>query len=111
AATADAFSGANRMTGGFGTTAGGAVPAGVASDFWIAIRGDNSLVWGGKSGSITGVTGLAAKTGTVTVNFTVAGFNAGSTVGYEVFLGGIPQGGGSFTWSGTNENFIGIDAR
>lgn len=109
--TADAFSGASRMTGAFGTALGDAVPPQVASDFWVALRGNNSLVWGGKSGTIAGVSGLAAKTGTVSVSFTVTSFAAGSTVGYEVFLDGTSRGTGSFTWSGTNENHIGIDGR
>lgn len=111
AGTADAFSGASRMTGGFGTAVGNAVPAQVASDFWVTLRGDNSLAWGGKSGTVLGVTGLPAKTGTISVKFTVASFNAGSPVGYEVFLNGTSRGSGSFTWSGTNENHIGVDGR
>ena len=111
AGTADAFNGASRMTGAFGPAPGDPVPSQVASDFWIGIRGDNSLAWGSKSGTIAGVTGLTAKTGTILVNFTVTGFEANATVGYEVFLNGVSRGSGSFTWSGTNENYIGIDGR
>lgn len=107
----DAFDGASRMTGAFGTLIGAAVPAQVTSDFWIAIRGNNSLVWGGDTGTVAGVTGLAAKTGTITVDFSFTSFTLGSLVNYEVYLNSVSQGTGTFTWSGTDENYIGIDAR
>ncbi|RYD19959.1 MAG: hypothetical protein EOP88_16930, partial [Verrucomicrobiaceae bacterium] len=111
AGTGDAFSGASRMTGGFGTAIGSAVPTQTASDFWVTLRGDNTLAWGGKTGSVAGVTALPAKTGTISAKFSVSNFNSGTTVGYEVFLNGVSKGTGSFTWSGTNENFIGVDGR
>ncbi|MES2476208.1 MAG: arylsulfatase [Verrucomicrobiota bacterium] len=111
ASTGDAFSGTNRMTGGFGTTIGTAVPTQTASDFWITLRGDNTLAWGGKTGAVSGVTGLPAKTGTISANFTLTSFNAGATVHYEIFLNGATRGSGTFIWSGTNENYIGIDGR
>ncbi|MES2437535.1 MAG: arylsulfatase [Verrucomicrobiota bacterium] len=111
AVTGDAFSGASRMTGGFGTAIGAAVPSQTASDFWITLRGDNTLAWGGKTGAASGVTGLTAKTGTISANFTLTSFNAGATVSYEIFLNGVSRGTGTFTWSGMNENFIGIDGR
>ncbi|MEK7951081.1 arylsulfatase [Luteolibacter soli] len=110
-ATTDASVGTSRMTGAFGSAIGDPVASQVMSDFWIGIRGNNSLAWGGKSGVISGVTGLAAKTGTLSVNFTATSFNAGSTVGYEVFLNGVSKGIGTFTWSETNQNYIGIDGR
>ncbi|WP_193213600.1 PEP-CTERM sorting domain-containing protein [Luteolibacter marinus] len=103
------------MTGAFngGASIGNPVPGpagGISSDFWVALRGNGTLVWGGSSGNVMGVTGLA-KTGSVSVSFSLADFNAGSTVNYEVFYNSISQGSGSFLWSGTNENFIGLDAR
>lgn len=103
------------MTGAFNVAAtlGNPVPGpagGIASDFWIALRGDGSLAWGGSSGNVLGVTGLA-KTGSVEVDFTLSDFNSGSTVNYEVFYNSVSQGTGSFAWSGTNQNYIGLDAR
>lgn len=101
------------MTGAFNdaSTIGANIPGLVASDFWLAIRGNNTLVWGGSSGVISGVTGLSAKTGTISADFFVNDFNAGSTVSYNVYLNGVSEGSGSFTWSGTDENYIGVDAR
>jgi hypothetical protein len=101
------------MTGAFniGGVIGNTVPGVIVSDFWIAIRGNNSLAWGGNTGTVSGVTGLAAKTGTINVDFEFADFTLGSLVNYEVSLNSVTQGSGSFAWSGTNENYIGIDAR
>jgi arylsulfatase A-like enzyme len=101
-----------KMTGGFhdSSTLGAAVPANVVSDFWIALRGNGSLAWGGAGGTISGLT-VGSKLGTVTVNFTVTDFSAGSIVNYEVFFNSVSRGTGTFTWSGTNENYIGLDAR
>ena len=113
AGTGDAFDLAtSKMTGAFhdGSTIGATVPVNVASDFWIALRGNGSLVWGGSSGTVAGLL-AGSKFGTVTVDFTLADFNAGSTVNYEVFFNAASQGTGSFTWSGTAENYIGLDAR
>lgn len=114
AATAgDSFSGTARMTGGFGTgiNNGTAVPAQSLADFWIILRGNNTLAWGGDTGTVTGVVGLPAKTGSLRVDFYATDFNAGSTVNYQVFLNAVLRGSGSFTWSGTDENYIGLDTR
>jgi PEP-CTERM motif len=83
----------------------------VVSDFWLALRGNKTLVWGGNSGIIYGVTGLPAKTGTISATFTFSDFNAGSTVDYVVFYNGLAVGTNSFTWSGTDDNYIGLDSR
>lgn len=110
---ADAFDpGTPKMTGAFHDTSaiGSAVPANVVSDFWIALRGNGSLVWGSGTGTISGVN-VGAKTGSVTVNFTLGSFAAGSAVAYEVIHNSISRGTGSFTWTGSDENFIGLDAR
>jgi hypothetical protein len=86
----------------------------VLGDFYFGLRGDGSMAYG--FGTPTGaaaptiVTGLAS-TGTISAKFGVSSFNAGSTVSYEVFFNGISKGTGTFAWSGTNENYIGIDAR
>jgi PEP-CTERM motif len=113
ASAGDAFDENPSMTGAFndGSTIGLAPPGTVVSDFWLALRGNNTLAWGSGSGTISGVTGLSAKIGTISANFSFGDFNAGSTVNYEVFLNGVSEGTGSFTWSGTDENYIGIDAR
>ena len=113
ASAGDAFNVSPSMTGAFNdaSTIGAVVPGTVVSDFWVALRGNGSLAWGSSGGTIAGSTGLAAKTGTITVNFAVVDFNAGSTVSYEVFYNSASQGTGSFTWSGTGENHIGLDAR
>ncbi len=86
-------------------------PTNIVSDFWVALRGNNSLVWGGRTGNVMGVGGLTAKTGTISVDFLLGDFSDGSTVNYEVFLDSTSQGTGTFTWTGTNENYIGLDAR
>jgi hypothetical protein len=119
ASTGDAFdegSGVGEgpsMTGAFNSQngIGSTVPGYVASDFWVALRGDGSLVWGGGTGTtIQGVTGLS-KTGTVSTTFTFSSFNAGSMVNYDVFYNGTSEGTGSFTWSDTTANYIGLDGR
>lgn len=43
---------------------------------------------------------------TLSATFTFADLNAGSTVNYEAFINGASVKTGSFTWSGTNENYI-----
>lgn len=101
-----------RMSGGFGTTIGTtlAAPA-VGADFWVVLRGNNSLAWGGRSGVIGGVAGLAAKTGTISARFGLTSFAQGATVNYEVLYNNTVVGTGSFAWSGNDQNRIGIDAR
>ena len=54
---------------------------------------------------------VGAKTGTISARFTTDSFTAGSSVAYEVFYNGVSQGFGAFNWSGTNENYIGLDGR
>lgn len=97
----------------YGITGQPVAPGNIVSDFWIGIRGNNSLAWGSSTGNVLGVpvNGLPVKTGNITVNFQASDFNAGSTVGYSVFYDGALQGTGSFTWSGTNENYISLDGR
>ena len=89
------------------------------ADFWVMLRGDGSLVWGGLGNSITGSdeSGLlgkvdvGSKTGLISAVFTLSSFNAAETVNYEVFFDGVSKGSGSFTWSESNQNYIGLDAR
>lgn len=87
----------------------------VLSDFYIALRGDKTLAWGlgGTTPSVAAPTKVtvAGKTGTFMAKFSFSDFNAGSPVNYAVFYHGVQQGSGTFNWSGTNENYIGVDAR
>ncbi len=107
----DAYSGAHRYQSAFANAIGDSVPMQIVSDFWVALRADGALVWGGAPGTIiTGVTGLS-KTGTIKVDFFCSGFNSGSLVNYEMFYNGASKGTGSFTWSGPGENYLGLDAR
>lgn len=43
---------------------------------------------------------------TLSATFTFGDFNSGSTVNYEAFIDGSSVKTGSFTWSGTNENYL-----
>lgn len=111
---ADAFNNTDpSMTGAFHdlSTIGTTVQPNVVSDFWIALRGNGSLAWGGGAGTAIAGQAVGVKTGSVSVNFALSDFNAGSTVNYEVFFNSVSQGTGLFTWSGTDENYIGLDAR
>ena len=95
-----------------------ATTANVMSDFYLAVRGNSTLAWGTGTGNSGGsgapaptVVPLASKTGTISADFRFADFNAGSPVDYIVYFNGAAQGSGTFTWSGTNENHIGLDGR
>ena len=96
----------------YGITGDPVGPA-IVSDFWIGIRGNNSLAWGSNTGSVLGLPAgaLAAKTGSLSVTFAVNGFNSGDTVAYEVFYNGSSEGYGAFSWSDDMANYIGLDAR
>ena len=100
-----------KMTGAFAGTIGNPVPANVVADFWVAVRGNNTLVWGGRDGNVLGATGLPTKTGTIAANFRFSDFNAATTVTYEVIHDGVLRGTGTFAWSKTDSNHIGIDGR
>jgi len=45
---------------------------------------------------------------TMRVDYALSDFNAGSTVNYEAYLGVDLITSGAFTWTGTDENYIGI---
>jgi hypothetical protein len=94
----------NSLTHAFGTVSN------AISDFWVGLRGNNTLAWGSGNGTVNTAT-VGAKTGTISANFNFSNFSAGSPVSYEVFYDGASQGIGTFNWSGTNENYIGLDAR
>jgi dockerin type I repeat protein len=95
-----------------------ATTANVLSDFYVALRGDSTLAWGVGTGNSGGTgapapsfTTVAVKTGTISAEFVANDFSAGSSVAYQVFYNGVSQGFGAFRWSGTNENYIGLDSR
>ena len=46
---------------------------------------------------------------TLRVDFTnVSNFNAGTTISYEAFIDDVSVESGTFDWSGTNENYLGL---
>ncbi len=81
----------------------------VVSDFWVGLRGDSSVIWGGHSGTAS-VVDVGASSGTIGATFSLSSFDAGATVDYEVFFNGGSIGNGSFNWSDSNANYIGLDA-
>jgi hypothetical protein len=96
----------------FTTLNGGAVLA----DFYFALRADGTVAWGvGGSGTVPAPTStsVGSKTGTISATFTLNSFAAGSTVNYALFYNNTPVTGGTgtFTWSESDANYIGIDAR
>jgi MYXO-CTERM domain-containing protein len=96
------------MSNAFGSGLPGQTNA--LADFWMGIRGNATIAWG--SGDLVlGSVAVGAKTGTISAIFSVPDFNAGSSVGFEVFYNGTSQGSGSFLWSGTNANYIALDGR
>ena len=108
----------------FASPTGGNTTNDVAvSDFWAVLVGDtlpgtSNLVWGGLGNTIDSQNYDASNSavvpgdsGTLSANFTFSDFNSGSTVNYQLGFDGILYQSGSFTWSGTNENFIGLDGR
>ena len=99
-----------KYTNAFQSTA---TTATVLSDFFLALRGTSTLAWGigGAAAPAPTSVAVASKTGTISADFRFADFNAGSTVNYIVYYNGVSQGSGTFTWSGTNENYIGLDGR
>lgn len=103
----DARSGNSKFQDTFDTIAGSTS----ISDFWLGIRGDNLLTWGGLGETKFGTFDAGKKTGEISAEFMLTDFNMGSTVNFEVFFDDVSRGSGSFTWSDANSNFIGLDAR
>jgi hypothetical protein len=88
------------------------------SDFWVVLRGDQFLQYGTRGASFPlpgaaylGGSNVGAKTGTITANFQFPDFNNGTTVAYQLYYNGNFINSGTFLWTGTNENYIGLDAR
>ena len=134
--TGDALNGGGSSTDDFkmqdGFQAGGANTAAdiAVSDFWIVLRQDGFLEFGTRGTALpftAGVPGAdflgdanaGGNTGTIRVDFTFDSFDAGTAVGYEVFFNGasvtpvdaLAENPGTFTWSETGQNFVGLDAR
>lgn len=80
------------------------------ADFWVGLRGNATIAWG-SGDTVLGSLPVAAKTGTISAVFSVADFNQGSSVGFQVLYNGAVQGSGSFQWSATNANYIALDGR
>ncbi len=82
------------------------------ADLFVGYRGNQSAIQVFDNGTevINNTTAGDATTlpKKLRIDFTCSDFNAGSTVNYAVTFGGAAMGTGSFTWSGTNENYIGV---
>ena len=82
------------------------------ADLFVGYRGNQSAIQVFENGTevINNTTAGDASTlpKKLQIDFTCSDFNVGSTVNYAVTFGGVPIGTGSFTWSGTNENYIGV---
>ena len=109
-----------KFTDGF-TGAGNGATSIAVSDFWLLLRGDGSLIWGGAGNAVTGSandgpaffgsTSVGSNTGTLSAEFHLDSFAVGSRVDFEVFFDGVSRGAGSFTWDAGNANYLGLDAR
>jgi hypothetical protein len=82
------------------------------ADLFVGYRGNQSAIQVFENGTevINNATAGDASTlpKKLKIDFTCSDFNVGSTVNYKVTFGGAAMGTGSFTWSGTNENYIGV---
>lgn len=86
------------------------------SDFFFGYDPTNpglavgSYIFDGNTQVFYSNTNYSAAGATLSVRFHgIDDFNAGSTVNYQAFInGGSPVSSGSFTWSGTNENYIAL---
>ena len=124
----DAFSGEPKFTDGFTGASNG--PGAAVADFWMAFRGDGSLAFGSSGNNnfyVINDVASADAAHTVSASFVATDFNAGSTVAFQMFVDGMaldssmvdftganadPQLlAGTFTWTNTDANYIGLDAR
>ena len=99
----------NAQTDNDNAAATGRVPA----DLWVGYRDttDDLEIWnnGVKNETETITSGLPNDPTTMRIDYTLTDFNAGSSVGYSVhFDDGAAFASGTFTWSGTNENYISL---
>ncbi len=87
-------------------------PTSFASDFFFGYdpTGTTELkIFEGGIQDFQSTTNLSAAGATLSVRFFgISDFNTGSTVNYEAFVDGGSVDTGSFTWSGTNENYLNV---
>ncbi|QTN33861.1 PEP-CTERM sorting domain-containing protein [Akkermansiaceae bacterium] len=86
-------------------------PATENVDFYIGYDGSGTeqfRIW--ENGVLTTTTNLSfVEPDTLRVDFTnVTNFTLGTTINYEVFNNGSSVATGDFTWSGTNQNYLGL---
>lgn len=80
------------------------------SDFYADIALDGNLrVW--NNGTLLNTFNVGAPSGTITVNFLVPDFNAGSSVTAMIYYNDGFLGSESFVWDHTGANYIGVSGR
>ena len=81
-------------------------------DLFVGYRGNQSAIQVFESGDMvidnTDAGGPGTLPKTLRVDFSFSSFAAGSLVDYVVTFGDEEMGSGSFEWSGTDENYIGV---
>jgi hypothetical protein len=84
--------------------------ASTVSDLFVGYRFTQQQLEVYDNGALVDEPGIGAYSvpQTMRVDYALSDFNAGSTVDYEAYLSGDLITSGSFTWSGTDENYIGI---
>jgi hypothetical protein len=81
-------------------------------DLFVGYRGNLTAIQvfdnGVQVGNNTTAGGPATLPTTLVVDFSFSSFAADSTVSYKASFGGVEMDSGSFTWSESNQNYIGI---
>jgi hypothetical protein len=91
----------------------GADPQSSSADLTVAYRyttDELEIYKAGNLDSLESVTGLTSPTTELELIYWPAGMTSESLVSYEVYLGGVFMTSGSFTWSGSYENYISLSA-
>ncbi len=86
--------------------------AGSSGDLVVGYRNSNNTLEIRGNGVNTIVSGLPAPPTTMRIDYSLPDFTTGSTVDYKVFFNGSATAftSGTFTWSGTNENYISLSS-
>jgi hypothetical protein len=80
------------------------------SDFYVDLALDQNLrLW--SNGALLNTIPVGAAAGTITVDFFVSDFNAGSQVTAVVYFNGVQKDVQEFTWDHANSNYLGISGR
>ncbi len=80
------------------------------SDFYVDLALDQNLrLW--SNGTVLNTINVGAASGTISVDFLVPDFNAGSEVTAVVYFDGVMQDVQTFTWDNASANYIGISGR